>query len=153
MARFRFRAQAAMDLRRKQDEDAQRALGEARRATQQAQAALDHERRVLDEAMVQARREAEQAYDATRAVWYRNWMSRQQQVIAAATRALEERRTAERTATEHAMQARRKLRALERLKDRLWKAFLAAELRAEQKELDVLGSLRYVARERAPGGG
>jgi len=152
MARFRFRAQVALDLRQKQDEDARRILGEAKRATAAAERALDEERRVLAEALARAAREEAQASDTTRAIWYRNWMKRQQQVIELALRVAEKRRAEEREAAERAVIARRKLRALERLRDRTWKAFQVAEQRAEQKELDVLGGLRYVARERAPGG-
>ena len=152
MARFRFRAQVALDLRRKQDEDARRLLGEAKRATSAAERTLDGHCRVLDEAMARAAREEAQASDTTRAIWYRNWMRRQQQVIDEARQVLETRRAEERAAADRAFVARRKLRALERLRDRMWKSFLLAEQRAEQKELDVLGGLRYVARERAPGG-
>ena len=51
-----------------------------------------------------------------------------------------------------ALETRRKLWAVQRLKDRLWKASLAGELRAEQKELDGRGGLRYVARGGVPEG-
>ena len=150
MARFRFRAQVALDLRRKQDEDARRALAEAKRVTAVAQRALDEERRVLEEALARAADEESKASDTTRAIWYRNWMKRQQQVIELALRVVETRRAEEQGAAARAVIARRKLRALERLRDRMWKAYLVVEQRAEQKELDVLGGLRYVVRERAP---
>jgi flagellar export protein FliJ len=152
MAKFRFRAEVALDLRRKQDDEAQRALGDARRATEQAESGLQHEQRVLDETLARARDEEARACDMTRAIWHRHWMRRQRLVIEAARRLMEERRVAERAAAEHAMLARRKLRALERLRDRLWKTYLQAERRAEQKEMDVLGGLRFVARRGVPEG-
>jgi flagellar biosynthesis chaperone FliJ len=152
MARFRFRAQAALDLRRRQDEEAQRALADARQATRKAQAALAHEEEVLAETLERGRLEEASAQDTTRAVWYRNWMRRQRGVIEAARAAMEERRTAEREMAARAVVARRKLRALERLRERLWTAYLDAERRAEQKEMDVLGGLRFLANRSLPGG-
>ena len=152
MGPFRFRAQAALDLRRKQDEDAQRALGVARHATVAAENALTHEVIMLQDGQARARDEEARASDTTRAIWYRNWIKRQQQRIAAAQTVVETRREEERTAGAHAMETRRRLRSLERLRDRTLKAYQVAELRAEQKEFDVLGGLRYVARQDVPGG-
>jgi flagellar export protein FliJ len=152
MATFRFRAQAALDLRRQQDDDAQRALGAARQATVAAQHVLEAEEQRLSEGHTRAVAEEARAWDGARVLWYRNWMRRQQQVITEARGALEARRQAEATLAERAMEARRRLRALERLRDRGWKAFQLAERRAEQKEFDVLGGLRYVARREVPEG-
>jgi flagellar biosynthesis chaperone FliJ len=152
MANFRFRAQVALELRHKQDDEAQRALGAARQATVAAQHAVLVEERALADAHVRASREEAQASDTTRAVWYRNWMKRQQQVIAAAKAVVETRLQEEREAAARAMETRRRLRSLERLRDRALKAFLTLERRTEQKEFDVLGGLRYVARQHVPGG-
>jgi flagellar export protein FliJ len=152
MANFRFRAQVALDLRRKQDEEAQRDLGIARHATADAKRALDAEERVLADANVRASVEEARATDTTHAVWYRNWMKRQQQVIGAARAAVDTRLQEERAFAERAMEARRRLRSLERLRERAWKAFQTLERRAEQKEYDVLGGLRYVAQRDVPGG-
>jgi flagellar export protein FliJ len=152
MATFRFRAQVALDLRLKQDEEAQRALGAARQARAAAEHALEREERILADAHVRAAEEEARAWDASKAVWYRNWMKRQKQAIAAARAAVEARLQDERTAAQHAFEARRRVRALERLRDRVWAAFQVLERRSEQKELDVLGSLRYVARRDVPEG-
>lgn len=152
MAHFRFRAQVALDLRQRQDEDAQRELGATRQARVAAERMLAEEERVLAEAHVRASIEEARACDTSRAVWYRNWMRRQQMVIAAARATVEARRQDEAAAAERAIEARRRLRALERLRDRAWKAFQTAERRTEQKEFDVLGGLRYVARREVPEG-
>jgi len=149
---FRFRAQAALDMRRKQDEEAQRALGVAKHATAAAERALRHEQQMLVEAQARARDEEARAWDTARVIWYRNWMKLQQQRIAAAARRLDERRAEERAAAERAMETRRRLRSLERLRERSLKAYQTAELRIEQKEFDVLGGLRFVARQNVPGG-
>jgi flagellar export protein FliJ len=152
MATFRFRAQAALDLRRKQDDEGQRALGDAMRATAAARAALEAAERQLVEAHQRAREEEATARDTTLAIWYRNWMKRQHLVIARARGALEQREADQRVATAKAMEARRRLRSLERLRDRAWNAYELAERRAEQKQFDVLGGLRYVARHDVPEG-
>jgi hypothetical protein len=152
MPKFRFRAEAALDLRRTQDEDAQKILAAARRATAQAEAALAREQRVLDETLARAAAEEARALDLACAVWHRQWMRRQRQVIEAARRLLGERQAVEKAAADQAVVARRRLRALERLKDRLWAAHVTGERRSEQKEMDVLGGLRFVARHGAPEG-
>ncbi len=152
MAAFRFRAQAALDLRRTQDEEAQRVLAAAQAATAAARGDVERAVRRLAEAAERAREEEARAADTTAAIWYRNWMKGLQRAIALAQVALGERLAAERAATARALEARRRLRSLERLRDRLWKAAQRAELRAEQKEFDVLGGLGYVARHNVPGG-
>jgi flagellar biosynthesis chaperone FliJ len=149
---FRFRAQAAIDLRAKQDEDAQRALGVARHATAAAERVRQHEQTMFEDGQARAREEESQSWDTARAIWYRNWIKLQRQRIANADAALEARREEERAVAQAAMDARRRLRSLEHLRDRTLKAYQTAELRAEQKEFDVLGGLRYVARQDVPGG-
>ena len=142
-----------MELRRRRDEDAQRALAEAARQVRAAESGLQREERRLADTLALAAVEEAALTDLSRAIWHRNWMRRQRLVIEAARRQLDERHAAERAAAADAMDARRKLRALERLRERMWQAFLAAERRAEQKDLDVLAGLRYVARHgSAPGG-
>jgi flagellar export protein FliJ len=152
MAKFRFRAEVALDLRRKQDEEAQRTLAEARRAVARAEAVLAHEDGVLRDTLARAAAEEARASDLARVIWHRQWMRRQRQVVEAARRWLGERQAVERAASDQAVMARRKLRALERLKDRLWATYVAEERRSEQKEMDVLGGLRFVARRGAPEG-
>jgi flagellar export protein FliJ len=152
MANFRFRAQVALDLRQKQDEDAQRALGAARQSRAAAERLLEDEKRTLADGHARASLEEARAWDASRVVWYRNWMKRQQQVIVASKAALDARCQEELAAAERAREARRRVRALERLRDRAWKTFQTAERRREQKEFDVLGGLRFVARREVPEG-
>ena len=146
MAKFKFRAQVALDLRRKEDDEARRVLGEAARATRAAQEQLHEAERALEATMRRAAEEAATAADTTGALWYRNWMTLQKQVIDRARATVDERRRAERLAAERALVTRRKLRSLEQLRERMWQAFLLAERRLEQKEMDVLAGLRYVAR-------
>jgi flagellar export protein FliJ len=152
MGAFRFRAQAALDLRRTQDEEAQRALAAAKNATAAARAVVERAEHALVEARERAREEEAHAADTTAAIWYRNWMKGLQRAIGLARAALEERLVAERAASARAVEARRRLRSLERLRDRMLRAAQRAELRAEQKAFDLLGSLGHVARRDVPEG-
>lgn len=147
MAKFKFRAEAAMDLRRKRDDEAQRTLADARRVARAAEADLAREERSLNDTLTLALAEEANTANIACSVWLRNWMQRQRQVIEAAGRRAEERRRLERAAAEQAIEARRQLRALERLRERQWRAFLQQEHRVEQRDLDMLAGLRYVARQ------
>ena len=83
--------------------------------------------------------------------WHRNWMVGLQRDLARARQVEEERRIDVQAATAAAMKARRAVRALERLKDRAWRAYDALARREDQKALDLLGGLQYAARQRRPG--
>jgi flagellar biosynthesis chaperone FliJ len=137
--RFVFRAAAALDLRRKREESAQRARLEAAAALQRAEAAADAARAALDEGL--ARGAAEQ--DPSRRLWYRTWMTRQHQEIARRRAMAADRRDALDAATAAWQRAHRDVRALERLRDRMQAAWATAVRRAEQKELDWLGCVQY----------
>jgi len=148
---FRFRAQPALDLRQRQDDEAQRAMGIASAATRQAA------ERVLaaHTALADAQRAGSQAFarvtDAQELIWQGNWIVGLERDVARARQALEERRIEERSAAEIAQHARMQVRVLERLKDRAFQAWQLESRRAEQKSLDELASLRFAARRLAAG--
>jgi len=148
---FRFRAQPALDLRQRQDDEAQRAMGIASAATRQAA------ERVLaaHTALADAQRGGSQAFarvtDAQELIWQGNWIVGLERDVARARQALEERRIEERSAAEIAQHARMQVRVLERLKDRAFQAWQLESRRAEQKSLDELASLRFAARRLAAG--
>ena len=83
--------------------------------------------------------------------WHRNWMVGLQRDLARARQVEEERRMDVQAATAAAMKARRAVRALERLKERAWRAHDVLARREDQKALDLLGGLRYAARQRRTG--
>lgn len=142
MGTFIFRARAALELRRRDYEAAERELASARAAALRAHADLAAAETAVAEAL---RREGRSGLtgDLARSVWLRNWLAGQEVLIGGMRRALEARRAEERTAAAAAMRARRRLRSLERLRDRLWQMHVSAENRAEQKAFDLLGQLRY----------
>ena len=152
MAVFTFRAQAALDFRRRQEEEAQRTLGEARRAVLDAKAALARAEAEHAEALHEARRATSSPAESTPVSWHRNWILLKQREIGRRRQTLAEREQAETRAVSAAMQARRKVRSLEKLRERFLAAFELNLRRQEQKVMDELGGLRYVARGYVPGG-
>ncbi len=146
MKRFVFRAQAALDLRRREDEEARRLLGVAQRAVRAAEDRLEAARTALTAAMQHAREAAADPTTAATLPWHRNWIKGQQVEIGRRTQALSDRRDEQTAASAHALQTRRRLRSLEKLRERMWQRHQHEERREEQKALDLFGSLQYAAR-------
>ncbi|HVB38502.1 MAG TPA: flagellar FliJ family protein [Vicinamibacterales bacterium] len=152
MRPFRFRAAIVLELRQKQDEEAQRALGRAKAEVLTAQTALDGAAAALGAAMRRAAEAEASAEEVTLLQWYRNWMAGRQADVTHCREQLEARRAVMRTAAQAALKARRELRVIERYRERVWQAWQRDALREEQKELDLLGTMQYAARHLAPGG-
>jgi flagellar export protein FliJ len=152
VAQFRFRAQVALDLRRKLEEAARRALADAEREVLNAYGALSDTETRLDEARVRARDDERETVDPARCVWHRNWIFRVQQDVAGCRRVLADRQETARIATAHAQQARRRLRSLEKLRDRALHAWEQDARRQEQRQLDELGTVRYAQQRSGRGG-
>jgi flagellar export protein FliJ len=141
MSRFVFRAEAALHLRRRQEEAALRLRTEAAAAVDRAEQHLTSSEATLAERL----RAAAGVHDPAQREWYRNWIAKQRHDIARAKAMLKDRRTALVAATTRANGARRDVRTLERLRERLFADWQRVERRAEQKELDWLGTMRHVA--------
>ena len=146
MAGFKFRAQPALDLRRREYEDAQRVLARADAERHHAHARFE----AAERAAAQARREADESArtpDAGRdREWYRFWIVRLDR----------ERETAAATLTQHdelvaaarsaCLQARQRCEALERFRDKAHSAYLAGLAAEERKIIDDLATQRYALR-------
>jgi flagellar protein FliJ len=147
---FLFRAEHALELRRRQEEEAQRALAEAERRAQEAEAEVRAAREALARTMREGAEEERRAGDLARRVWYRNWIAGQRLRIERSERTLDERRGDVRAAAERALLAHRKRRALEKFRERALAAWTRAALHEEQKGMDELATARY-ARSRTGG--
>lgn len=148
---FRFRAQAALELRRQREDAAERTLAVATASVRAAEAQVHEAAESLADAMqrgAEAQAEATGAHDL---IWYRNWITRQQQALAVRRQTEHERRAEAHRAAEAAMLARRERMALDKLRDRAWRAYQLEERRAEQKDLDLLGALKHGAATQAGG--
>ena len=151
MRPFKFRAQAALELRRRQDEAAQRALAIASAACHMAEERVVLAGTALAEAQRGARDGFRSVTDAHELIWQGNWILGLERDVARTRQVLEDRRIEERRAAEIAQHARMQVRVLERLKDRAFQAWKLEVQRSEQKALDELGSLQFAARRLAAG--
>jgi flagellar export protein FliJ len=146
MAKFIFRAQVALDLRRKQEDVARLALAEAHSRLRDAERAhADAETRVA-EALTSARDTEAEASDPTLAIWYRNWIHRLRREVARCVQILDGRQADAKAAEAKALEARRAVRVVEKLRERAWDAHTTRERREEQKALDLLGVMQYAIR-------
>jgi flagellar export protein FliJ len=144
--RFVFRAAVVLDLRRRQDRDAQDALN-------RANAALELAERALLAAEADLRRALDQPVEeGTDRDWYRNWMVGLRAAIVRRTGEVTVRRRAREEALAQAIRARRSLRVIERLRDRRQRAFELDTSRREQRRIDELAVRRYDGRKRGSGG-
>jgi flagellar export protein FliJ len=148
--KFRFRAQAALDLRQRELDEAQRQLARieelrdaARRRLQQA-----------DEDAAAARAKATEAQrtpgDVTALQWYRFWILRLDHERAAHAAALAVREHDVTQAAAACMRAKQRRESLDRFRRKAQDAHEHAELAEEMKMLDELATRRY-ARASAAG--
>jgi flagellar export protein FliJ len=148
---FRFRAQAALDLRLREEEQAQRDLaraqGDREVARQRFQAAAD--------AAHAARGQVDAAARAPRTVnelqWYRFWIVRLDHERNGHAAAVAARDAAVHRAAEQMAEARQRRESLERFKTKAKAAYDAAEADAERKLIDELATRRYAVRDQRQG--
>jgi flagellar export protein FliJ len=147
---FSFRPQPALDLRRRQEEEARRALALAEAELARAETDLVEARARADNGLTARHAAFARGTSADTLGWYRNWMIGLEHDVVRANRRREERRTSVQTAEHKVQEARRALRALERLRDRSWRAYQQQARREEQRDLDLLASLQYAVRRARP---
>lgn len=140
---FRFRAQAALDLRRRELEATQRELARTQRdlaaARQRLAGAEAAYRSASDETAARMRETA----TSTELHWYRSWILRldHERKAGAATVAAREASVA--SAANACMHAKRRCESLERLRTRAQQTHEAAEAAAERKLIDELATRRH----------
>jgi flagellar export protein FliJ len=148
VAVFRFRPQAALDLRRRQVDAAQLAVAEARAGSERAEAAVAAAQAAFDAAAARARTADAAGGDVTVAIWYRNWIKSQRRELARTEAIAEERRVSLAAADAALVEARRRVRVLERLRERAEAAHQQRERQHEQRALDELANLQFAIRQR-----
>jgi flagellar export protein FliJ len=152
MARFRFRAQAALDLRRRQFDEARRELADAERVRDQQRLKVERAAAALVAARGAGTASARRAGSITEWHWYRIWILRlehertaEQDVLRARETVVEERRIA-------CLEARQRYESLERFREKALEAFDAAEAAAERKLVDELATRRFLVETRSSQG-
>jgi flagellar export protein FliJ len=151
MRPFKFRAQVVLDLRKRQDDEAQRKLAIATRERAVAETRVDAASTAVEESMQRAREALESRAWGDSREWHRNWIVSRRKELAVQREGLAKSRAAEQLARQRAGDARRALRSLERWFERAWRRHQQALRRFEQRELDEVGAMRHVAQSRAQG--
>jgi flagellar biosynthesis chaperone FliJ len=142
---FRFRAQAAIDLRQREYDEARRVLARAMldlRAADELRTEADAR---ITAAREQGARDMRGAIDTARWQWHQSWILRlEHERAVCVTDAAARARDVER-ASAAALKARQRLEALERFRRKAQVAWERASAAEEQKQLDVHATLRHVA--------
>jgi flagellar export protein FliJ len=143
MRPFRFRALAALDLRRQQEQDAAIAMARVEAHFREAEAACDaiERHRVLAQEAQMAH--ASKGIDEATLFWHRNWIIRLQ-ATANDLRAEVHRRAEALDAARRAWQiARQRHLTLERMRQRAHSRHRDGEALEERREIDELARLRF----------
>lgn len=142
---FRFRAAAALDIRRTQ-EDA------ARLASAKADTELERARQRTAEARAEARQDGERLVEVQlagteswRVQWHRTWIDRQRREVTVRAREADVRATEAAQAQQAAQEAVKRRRVLERLRDRALRKHRRAADQQHVREMNELATLRFVA--------
>lgn len=145
MKAFRFRAQAAIDLRRREYDEARRLLARASLDLRAAQDVFDDARARHLSAREDWGREMAQGIESARSQWYRFWIIRLEHEQAVCARAVTAREREVSLASAACLTARQRLESLERFRDKARLAWEHAVAADEQKQVDALATLRHVA--------
>ena len=145
MKPFVFRAQAAIDVRQREYDEARRVLARASLDLRAANDVWSEARGRQQEARTRWAQEMTQTIDPARSQWYRFWIVRleHEQAVCAQAVAARERDVA--AATTACQATRQRLEALERFRDKARHAWEQAAAADEHKQIDALATLRHVA--------
>jgi flagellar protein FliJ len=149
MATFSFRPQVALDLRRREEEAAQRVVSEARVVSDRAAAAYADAQAAFDAGTARAAGVEAAGGSVTESVWHRNWIRSLRRELVRCEAHAEDRRVQLETAEQALVVARERVKALERLKERAFEAHQVRERRDEQRAMDDLATLRFALRQRS----
>jgi flagellar export protein FliJ len=143
MSEFRFRAAAALELRRQQERAAAAAYGRADAALRDATAAVEGARAARQSAQKNLTDLQGRGTDIATLLWHRNWISRAAEAVDRLARDAAVRAKTVQEAERLWRQARQRHRALERMRERAWQRFQDAQQRLELKRIDELAILRH----------
>jgi len=151
MSIFRFRAQPALDLRRRELADAQADLARAERDRDEAREGVARATAALAEARCAAAAHGSAAQAASELQWYRFWILRLDHERRAAASRLESREADVAAASAACLLAKQRCESLERLREKALSAHRLAEAEAERKLIDELAARRFTTRQRTEG--
>lgn len=143
MSEFRFRAAAALELRRHQERAAAAAFGRADAALRDATALVEQARVARQSAQNTLTDLQGRGTDIATLLWHRNWISRSAEAVDRLARDVSVRAKAVHEAERIWREARQRYRALERMRERAWRRFQDEQQRLELKRIDELAVLRH----------
>jgi flagellar export protein FliJ len=152
MAPFRFRAGAALDLRRQQEHDAAAALARAEARFHEAQEVCAATEAQRAKAQADQQAQAERGIDVATLFWHRNWITRLQATVDDLRADVRAKAQAVDKAGHEWRLARRRRMALDRMRERALARHGAEEQRQELKVIDELARIRFTMSEADEGG-
>jgi flagellar export protein FliJ len=152
MKPFRFRAEAALDLRRKQEDEARLAHAAAAIALDAAEARVVEARLAVDRAAETAASTELGGVESWQMPWHRCWIDRLRLEAGARREEAAVSAAALARAVASMQKAHQRRRTLERLRERSEKRYEMELQRIELKEMNSLAGLRFVARAADQGG-
>ena len=148
MATFRFRPQAALDLRKREEDAAQLVVAQARVESDRAAQAYAAAEAALDAGMARTAAVDLAGGSVTDTIWHRNWIRSLRRELVRAEAQAEDRRVQLEAAEQALVVARGRVKALGQLRERAWTAHLERERRDEQRAMDDLATLRFALGQR-----
>ena len=152
MSSFRFRAQAALDLRRRELARAQLDLARAEQVRDTARRGVAEASAALADAQHESGERCRAARSADELQWYRFWILRLEHERRTAGSILAARDGEVAAASAACLRAKQRCESLERLREKCRLAHSLAEADAERKVIDELAARRFSARRLASEG-
>jgi len=148
---FRFRGARILEWRRVQADAARVAFVRATESLREAAARVAEADDRIEHAARDYRAAMARPSQIGLIVGYRNWIEKQREHAAACRRQHEEKRVVADQAAGVLRTAMRRVKVMERLRDRAWHRHLDAERQQEMKELDALATQHFARRKREQG--
>jgi flagellar export protein FliJ len=142
---FKFRAQAALDLRARQLEIVQRQLAFVEADRDRARRQMVDADATLEEAMVKASKVQGCATDCATWQWYHSWIVRLKHERASHAARLDAREAAVSKATAACQQARQKCESLRRFRQKALNRYDASVAASERQLIDEIATRKYAA--------
>jgi len=143
MRPFKFRAAAALDIRRKAEDAAALELARKDASFRQIEASLESAQRARETALADQHAQSQQGIDIATLFWHRNWIVRLQATVVDLRADVNTAQQAVIVARQAWQLAKRRRLSLERLRDRAQARHRADEQREELKVIDELARVRF----------
>lgn len=141
--RFTFRAQAALDLRRREHDSRRRELATAQWEVRTARQQLAEAARMLADARRDAGDTMQRTFDAEALRWHQLWITRLARARGAYEALVADKESACVRAAVACETARQRAEAMERLREKALGAWREAARLYEQREFDALATMRH----------